>query len=182
MVYIKIQEQWLPCERDFQTYRFYPGFGNNYWQIECPRLSQACPDMFCPFNCAGRGTCVYRQGQKLPSCECFDPDDTSAGCTNSMVPESPTQSPTEAPEPPPPRIPNCRDCSGPIQGPCQRSSDKVCFPLPDPSKLSCPLGTQLCAPRKKIKLPDEDDDYRFYDSNTGRGNLHRLRRNLRTTS
>ena len=55
----------------------------------CPRLSDACPDLFCPFNCAGRGVCNYEtvvNGTVRPTCECFDPTDTSPGCSDSLLP------------------------------------------------------------------------------------------------
>ena len=124
--------------------------------------------MFCPFNCAGKGICTYKEGEKLPTCECFDPNDKSLGCTgSSFTEETPTLD-----------LPNCLGCSGGSQGPCQRKSDKVCFSLADPSEPICPLGSQLCPPQKKVPFLDDEDDYKFYDSNAGRGNLKRLRRNL----
>lgn len=55
----------------------------------CPRLSTACPDLFCPFQCAGRGVCNYDvtvNGTLRPTCECFDPNDTSPGCSDSLLP------------------------------------------------------------------------------------------------
>ena len=57
--------------------------------LVCPRISTACPDLFCPFMCAGRGTCNYSNtvnGTIQPKCECFDPEDTSPGCSDSMLP------------------------------------------------------------------------------------------------
>ncbi len=57
--------------------------------LVCPRLSTACPDLFCPFNCAGRGVCNYENvgadGTIQPKCECFDKSDTSPGCSDSQV-------------------------------------------------------------------------------------------------
>ena len=57
--------------------------------LVCPRLSTACPDLFCPFNCAGRGVCNYDfvnvNGTKQPKCECFDQSDTSPGCSDSLI-------------------------------------------------------------------------------------------------
>ena len=52
-------------------------------------MSDACPDLFCPFNCAGRGVCNYENvvnGTVRPTCECFDPTDTSPGCSDSLLP------------------------------------------------------------------------------------------------
>ena len=57
--------------------------------LVCPRLSTACPDLFCPFNCAGRGACNYNSvgvnGTVQPKCECFDESDTSIGCSDSLL-------------------------------------------------------------------------------------------------
>ncbi len=57
--------------------------------LVCPRLSTACPDLFCPFNCAGRGVCNYENvgvnGTVQPKCECFDKSDTSPGCSDSLI-------------------------------------------------------------------------------------------------
>ena len=57
--------------------------------LVCPRLSTACPDLFCPFNCAGRGVCNFDfvgvNGTKQPKCECFDESDTSPGCSDSLL-------------------------------------------------------------------------------------------------
>ena len=58
--------------------------------VTCPRLSQVCPDLFCPFNCAGRGICDYTNefnGTTLPVCKCFDPADTSLACSDSLIPD-----------------------------------------------------------------------------------------------
>jgi hypothetical protein len=57
--------------------------------VRIHRLSSACPDMFCPGNCAGRGTCVFDHiegtGTPRPKCQCFDESDESAGCSDSFV-------------------------------------------------------------------------------------------------
>ena len=57
--------------------------------LVCPRLSTACPDLFCPFNCAGRGVCNYDSigvnSTIRPTCECFDKSDTSPGCSDSLI-------------------------------------------------------------------------------------------------
>lgn len=57
--------------------------------LVCPRLSTACPDLYCPFQCAGRGVCNYDHtvnGTMQPKCECFDATDTSPGCSDSLLP------------------------------------------------------------------------------------------------
>ena len=82
---IEVGGKWRTCEFDFQEIDFGFGIGT----LVCPRLSQVCPDLFCPFNCAGRGVCNYEaniNGTIRPQCECFDQNDTSAGCSDSLIP------------------------------------------------------------------------------------------------
>jgi hypothetical protein len=54
-----------------------------------PRLSSVYPDMFCPGNYDGRGTCVFDYtdgpGTPRPKCQCFDESDDSAGCSDSFI-------------------------------------------------------------------------------------------------
>jgi len=81
---------WYVCESDFQEIAVQSTVSNILGQkIICPRLSQACPDLFCPVNCAGRGICNYDavddEGRVRPKCECFDQEDTSLGCTDSLI-------------------------------------------------------------------------------------------------
>lgn len=85
---VNIRGEWHTCERDFQELSVKVGSGAIATTLTCPRLSQACPDMFCPANCAGRGRCVFGQdvnGTTRPRCECFDTSDTSPGCVDSLV-------------------------------------------------------------------------------------------------
>lgn len=87
---INVRGEWLTCEYDFQKLEITVGQGIVPATIVCPRLSQACPDLFCPFNCAGRGTCNYANtidGVVRPKCECFDSSDTTPGCSESLVPD-----------------------------------------------------------------------------------------------
>jgi hypothetical protein len=86
---IKVLGDWKICEYDFQEHEVAVGQGLLRTSIICPRLAQACPDLFCPFNCAGGGTCIYDaivNGTIQPTCECFDPTDTSPACSDSLVP------------------------------------------------------------------------------------------------
>lgn len=86
---INVGGKWFNCDYDFQKIDIdvtlaYPQ------TLTCPRLSQACPDLFCPFNCAGRGVCNYANsvnGTIRPKCECFDPNDTSEACSDSQIPD-----------------------------------------------------------------------------------------------
>ena len=87
---IQVLGEWKICEYDFQQHSVRVGQGLLETKLTCPRLSQACPDLFCPFNCAGRGTCNYANtvnGTIQPKCECFDETDTSPGCSDSLVPD-----------------------------------------------------------------------------------------------
>jgi len=86
---INVRGEWLTCEFDFQTLDVRVGAGALPQTLVCPRLSQACPDLFCPFNCAGRGVCDYTNmvnGTLNPVCRCFDESDSSPGCSDSLLP------------------------------------------------------------------------------------------------
>lgn len=86
---INVRGQWLTCQYDFQKLNVRVGAGALPQTLVCPRLSTACPDLFCPFMCAGRGVCNYSNtvnGTIQPKCECFDSADTSPGCSDSMIP------------------------------------------------------------------------------------------------
>jgi len=86
---INVRGEWLVCEYDFQKIDVRVGAGALPQTLVCPRLSTACPDLFCPFNCAGRGVCNFNfvgiNGTKQPTCECFDESDTSPGCSDSLL-------------------------------------------------------------------------------------------------
>ena len=87
---INVRGEWLTCEYDFQTLDVRVGAGALPQTLVCPRLSTACPDLFCPFNCAGRGVCDYTNmvnGTFQPVCRCFDETDTSPGCSDSLLPD-----------------------------------------------------------------------------------------------
>jgi len=84
---VNIRGDWFTCERDFQQISVNVGSGVIATTLTCPRLSQACPDMFCPANCAGRGVCNFDSvvnGTARPRCECFDGEDDSPGCVDSF--------------------------------------------------------------------------------------------------
>jgi hypothetical protein len=86
---INVRGEWLTCEYDFQELTARVGGGAIPLTLKCPRISTACPDLFCPFNCAGRGMCNYAHTVNetiIPKCECFDPEDTSPGCSDSLLP------------------------------------------------------------------------------------------------
>jgi len=85
---VNVRGEWLTCEKDFQRIPIKVGGGTIPSTLTCPRLSSACPDMFCLSNCAGRGVCNFTaviNGTKRPKCECFDKNDTSAACASSLL-------------------------------------------------------------------------------------------------
>ena len=89
VVRVNVRGDWLACEYDFQKLDVRVGAGALPQTLVCPRLSTACPDLFCPFNCAGRGVCNYDaigfNNTVQPTCECFDKSDTSPGCSDSQI-------------------------------------------------------------------------------------------------
>lgn len=88
---INVRGEWLTCNYDFEELETRVGAGLLAQTIVCPRLSMVCPDLYaCPFNCAGRGRCNYTNtvnGTVRPKCECFDPTDSSEGCSDSLIPD-----------------------------------------------------------------------------------------------
>lgn len=88
-LHVYIRGSWMSCEYDFQQLSIISNTGVFTGKVTCPRLSQACPDMFCPANCAGRGVCNFKaeisNGTYIPKCECFNSSDTSEGCSSSLV-------------------------------------------------------------------------------------------------
>lgn len=89
MVLIKVRGVYHECIEDF--YEFDVGVSSTGLlplTIKCPRLSSACPDMFCPANCAGRGVCDFTalvNGTIRPKCMCFNTSDTSPGCAETLT-------------------------------------------------------------------------------------------------
>jgi len=73
------------CSSDFQAVSFTSEIGTPV-QFICPQLAAACPELFCPANCSGKGICNFDSA--TPYCECFDPNDSSDGCYDSL-PKSP---------------------------------------------------------------------------------------------
>ena len=54
---------------------------NAGYSVVCPRIAAVCPDIVCPSNCSGKGTCDYCK--EIPSCICDDPFDQTEGCFGS---------------------------------------------------------------------------------------------------
>ena len=87
---LNVDGTWYTCEEDFQQIEVSTLNGAFGTTVTCPRLSQACPDMFCPVNCAGRGECVFdHEGvngtMARPKCKCFDENDKSASCSETFT-------------------------------------------------------------------------------------------------
>lgn len=93
---LNLHGEWLTCEHDFQELSVAViGGGILSMTVTCPRLASACPDLFCPSNCAGRGICNYGNANETitPKCQCFDESDISPDCTNSLLADTATPSP-----------------------------------------------------------------------------------------
>jgi hypothetical protein len=54
--------------------------GSGY-SVVCPRIAAVCPDLVCPSNCSGKGTCDYCK--EVPECICDNPFDHTEGCFES---------------------------------------------------------------------------------------------------
>ena len=74
---IRVNEnETVTCEHDGQEIVF------GEVTIICPRLAVVCPKFTCPGNCSGKGKCDL--GREKPTCVCYDPEDLSDGCTESI--------------------------------------------------------------------------------------------------
>jgi cbb3-type cytochrome oxidase subunit 3 len=90
VVKIQFMGEWHKCNYDFEEIKIKLTGGAISSTLICPRLTAVCPDMICPFNCAGRGICNYehvQNGTRAPRCECFDATDTSPACSSSLIPD-----------------------------------------------------------------------------------------------
>jgi hypothetical protein len=54
---------------------------NSGYSVVCPRIAAVCPDLVCPSNCSGKGTCDYCRD--VPECICDNPFDQTEGCFES---------------------------------------------------------------------------------------------------
>ena len=85
---VNVRGEWRRCNYDFEELELISNTGVFEGKVICPRLTQACPEMFCPVNCAGRGECIFDNevnGTVVPVCQCFDTSDTSPGCSASLI-------------------------------------------------------------------------------------------------
>lgn len=85
---VNLRGAWYTCNEDFEKITIKTSSGVFDGTLTCPRLSSVCPDLFCPANCAGRGTCDFKHtvnGTVRPRCNCFNETDTSPGCSESLV-------------------------------------------------------------------------------------------------
>jgi len=78
---VSVGDQSFICDSDFETLSFVSSSGTRV-ELRCPRLTAVCPDMFCPGNCAGKGVCDFSRAR--PKCACFDENDASPGCFDSL--------------------------------------------------------------------------------------------------
>lgn len=80
------------CEYDGQVHTvLYNYDGDGPLRIKCPQAALVCPDLYCPANCAGRGTCIFRPkdvittSEPLAKCVCDSDEDTTDGCYNTNL-------------------------------------------------------------------------------------------------
>jgi Leishmanolysin len=86
------------CEYDGQLL-VVPGGRTDGATIVCPRLASVCPALFtCPDGCFGRGECVYNNvdsnGRPIPTCRCFDGNNTHPSCAPSLFANRVTNAPS----------------------------------------------------------------------------------------
>ena len=76
------------CEYDGQLL-VVPGARADNATLICPRLASVCPILFtCPDGCFGRGDCIYNadsNGRTVPTCRCFDTNNTHPSCAPSSI-------------------------------------------------------------------------------------------------
>lgn len=79
----EVENKIYSCSKDFEVIDV-DVIGTIY-QFHCPRLTQVCPNMFCPSMCSGKGICDW--SLPSPKCKCFDESDTTDGCYESSFNE-----------------------------------------------------------------------------------------------
>jgi hypothetical protein len=93
MVAIMAGGQYRMCQFDGQVHEIMYGDDGTIIRIKCPKAALICPNLFCPSNCSGRGTCGYATAAydhlaevpeattaPLGTCTCDSADDDTAGC------------------------------------------------------------------------------------------------------
>lgn len=77
----EVENKILSCTKDFEEISV-EMYGETML-FQCPRLTQVCPNMFCPSMCSGKGECDW--SSPTPTCKCFDENDKTDGCYESEV-------------------------------------------------------------------------------------------------
>ena len=75
----------ITCQYDGEVHTLLDNTRLEPFQIRCPRLAQACPNLLCPDNCSGRGICNYNSIDGTAQCQCFDRRDVTPGCYNTTL-------------------------------------------------------------------------------------------------
>ena len=92
----------VTCQYDGQVHTLLGDTPQDPFQVKCPRLAQACPDLVCPDNCSGRGVCQVLSNNEndgdsnnspneantidhSAKCVCFDKRDTTVGCYQTSM-------------------------------------------------------------------------------------------------
>ncbi len=84
----------IKCKYDGEVHTIKTTHGESA-SFECPRISLVCPELFCPSDCTGRGTCDY--SKKPPQCSCANNATTSNCQFLDDTTLQPLPSPTPAP-------------------------------------------------------------------------------------
>ena len=87
----------IKCRQDGEVHTIKTVHGETA-SFECPRISLVCPELFCPSDCTGRGTCDYSKNP--PECSCAN-NATTTNCQflGDTTTLSPLSSPSQAPLP-----------------------------------------------------------------------------------
>lgn len=98
VVRIGQNETELICDYDGQLLPV-PGGRTDGATFVCPRLASVCPALFtCPDGCFGRGECEYNNvdsnGRTIPTCRCFDGNNTHPSCAPSFIVNRATNAPS----------------------------------------------------------------------------------------
>ena len=131
------------CEYDGQLL-VVPGGRTDGATFICPRLATVCPALFtCPDGCFARGECVYNivdgNGRTVPTCRCFDTNNTHPSCAPSFIVNRSTNTTTPQPIASPVALPSFVN---PILNPAVISPISTVPPNPPPSTQPTAPPTQ----------------------------------------
>ena len=88
----EVENKIYSCDSDYQI--IHANVSSIEYEFTCPRITQVCPNMFCPSMCSGKGVCDWDAA--IPMCKCFDKNDTTEGCYESNLNEAKACNPSSA--------------------------------------------------------------------------------------